>query len=213
MLILHHGHSEFLLETADGFRILTDPYDAHVGYPMKKVPCSAVTVSHFHGDHCFADKAEGDVVIADKAGEIRLGYDVTATGIPSYHDECEGRKRGGNLVFVMEAEGLRIAHLGDLGAWDSHLAEMIGYVDILLIPVGGYYTIDSAQAAAIVRELKPRITIPMHYKTRVNADWPIAPIEDFLEQMNVPHAPRMPLLRVTEQDLSEHPAVIVLSDR
>ena len=213
MLILHHGHSEFLLETANGFRILTDPFDAHVGYPMKKVPCDAVTVSHFHGDHCFADKAAGDIVIADRAGETRLSFDVTARGIPSFHDECEGQKRGGNLIFVIEAEGLRIAHLGDLGSWNGQLAQAVGAVDILLIPVGGYYTIDAAQAATIVREIKPRITIPMHYKTQVNADWPIAPVDSFLAKMNALNAPRMPLLRVTEQDLSEHPPVIVLSDR
>lgn len=213
MLILHHGHSEFLLETADGFRILTDPYDAHVGYPMKKVPCDAVTVSHMHGDHCFVEKAEGGFAVADQAGTTRLSTDVTVRGIPAFHDECEGQKRGKNLVFVWECDGLRIAHLGDLGAWDEALAAQLTGLDILLVPVGGFYTIDAASAAALVRRVKPRITIPMHYKTQVNADWPIAPVADFLREMHAENAPEMPLLRVTKEDLSEHPALIVLSDR
>lgn len=213
MIICHHGHSEFLLETADGFRILTDPYDAHVGYPMKKVPCDAVTVSHGHGDHCYVEKAEGSFAVADQAGVTHLAADVTAQGICSFHDECEGQKRGSNLMFIIECDGLRIAHLGDLGAWDDALAAQLKDIDILLIPVGGFYTIDAQSAAALVRKIRPRITIPMHYKTAVNADWPIAPLDDFLEEMEAANAPHMPLLRVTKEDLSEHPALIVLFDR
>lgn len=213
MLILHHGHSEFYLETENGFRILTDPFDAHVGYPMKEIPCDAVTVSHGHGDHNYTEKAVGNIVIADKAGFTRLASDIVVQGIPSFHDECEGQKRGSNLIFIIEADGLRIAHLGDLGAWDDALAEKIGYVDILLLPVGGFYTIDAASAAALYQRLKPRIVIPMHYKTEVNADWPIAKVEDFLRIIHAQSAPRMPILRVTKEDLSEHPPVIVLKDR
>lgn len=213
MLILHHGHSEFLIETESGFRILTDPCDAHVGYPMKNVPCDAVTVSHGHGDHCFVEKAEGSIVIADKDGITRLGSDVTALGVPSFHDECKGQKRGKNLMFVIEADGLRIAHLGDLGAWDEGLVAQLGHIDILLVPVGGFYTIDAASAAALYKLLRPRIVIPMHYKTQVNADWPIDSVHDFLSLIHAESAPQLPLLRVTKQDLSEHPPVIVLQDR
>ena len=213
MLILHHGHSEFLLETEEGVRILTDPFDAHVGYPMKKVACDAVTISHGHGDHCFLEKAEGSIVVADEAGVTYLTRDITARGIETFRDECEGQKRGKNLIFVIEADGLRIAHLGDLGAWDDAVVRAIGQVDILLVPVGGYYTIDAASAATLCKMLSPRIIIPMHYKTAVNADWPIAPVDDFLSLMNAQTAPQMPLLRVTKADLSEHPGLIVLSDR
>jgi len=213
MLILHHGHSEFLIETEEGFRILTDPFDAHVGYPMKKVPCDAVTISHGHGDHCFIEKAEGSFAVADEKGITHLSSDVTAIGIPSFHDECEGQKRGKNLIFIIETDGLRIAHLGDLGAWDDALLDQLGHIDILLVPVGGFYTIDAVSAAALCKHLQPRIIIPMHYKTQVNADWPIAPAEDFLRLMHAESAPRMPLLRVTKQDLSEQPPLLVLADR
>lgn len=213
MLILHHGHSEFYLETENGFRILTDPFDAHVGYPMKEVACDAVTISHGHGDHNYVQKATGTFAIVDKAGFTRLSSDIVVQGVPSFHDECAGSKRGSNLIFIIEADGLRIAHLGDLGAWDEQLAEKIGYVDILLIPVGGFYTIDAASAAALYRRLRPRIVIPMHYKTKVNADWPIADVKDFLQEIGAAAAPQMPLLRVTKEDLSEQAPVIVLSDR
>lgn len=112
----------------------------------------------------------------------------------------------------MEADGLRIAHLGDLGAWDDALAERLTGLDILLIPVGGHYTIDAQSAAALCHRVQPRMIIPMHYRTQANADWPIAPVEDFLSAMDAQDAPHMPLLRVTAKDLSEQPRVAVLTE-
>lgn len=213
MLIYHHAHSEFLLETASGFRILTDPFDAHVGYPMHTVPCDAVLVSHGHGDHNFVEKAQGAQVIADRAGRVTLSPDVAVTGIACYHDAQQGAQRGGNLIFILEAEGLRIAHFGDLGAWDDALAQQLQNIDIALIPVGGFFTIDAASAAQLIARIHPRIVIPMHYRTAANAGWPIAPLEDCLQALGAPDAPRMPLLRVTCEDLYEHPRTIVLNDR
>lgn len=212
MLIRHHGHSEFLLETAQGFRILTDPFDGHVGYPMRTVDCDAVTVSHGHGDHSYVQKAPAAQVIADHAGRITLAPGITATGIPSFHDDAQGAKRGPNLIFLIEADGLRVAHLGDLGAWDEALAAQLENIDIALVPVGGFYTMDAATAAALVERIRPRMVIPMHYRTEVNAGWPIAPLEDCLAAFSAQSAPRMPLLRVTKEDLSEHPALAVLTD-
>ena len=212
MLIYHHAHSEFLLETAQGFRILTDPFDAHVGYPMREVRCDAVTFRHGHGDHSYTDKAKGVQVIADKAGRVTLASGVTATGIPCFHDDRQGKLRGGNLIFLLEADGLRVAHFGDLGAWDEELAEKLENIDIALVPVGGYYTIDAASAARLMERIRPRVIIPMHYSTAVNADWPIAPLADCLAAFKAEDAPRMPLLRVTKEDLSEHPHILVLED-
>ena len=213
MLIYHHAHSEFLIETASGFRILTDPFDAHVGYPMHTVPCDAVTISHGHGDHSFVEKTKGVQVIADHAGRISLSPTVIATGIACYHDDQQGAKRGSNLVFILESEGLRIAHFGDLGAWDDALAQQLHGIDIALIPVGGFFTIDAQSAARLIARIHPRIVIPMHYRTAANADWPIAPLDDCLSALGAPEAPHMPLLRVTSADLSEHPSLIVLDDR
>ena len=213
MLIRHHAHSEFLIETAEGFRILTDPFDEHVGYPMHNVPCDAVTVSHSHGDHSFTDKAEGAQVIADHAGRIILAPNITVTGIPCFHDDQQGALRGSNLIFILEADGLRVAHFGDLGAWDEALATQLENLDIAIIPVGGHFTITAETAAALIARIRPRIVIPMHYRTQANASWPIQPLDVCLAALNAADAPRMPLLRVTRQDLTEHPHTIVLEDR
>ena len=212
MLIIHHAHSEFLLETAEGFRILTDPFDDHVGYPMHQVACDAVTVSHGHGDHSYLPKAQGYQVVADHAGKITLATGVTVTAVPCFHDDVQGAKRGPNLISIIEADGLRVAHFGDLGAWDEALAAQLEGLDIALIPVGGFYTIDADSAARLIARIRPRIVIPMHYSTGYNASWPIAPLDKCLAALNAADAPRMPLLRVTKEDLSEHPAIIVLEE-
>ena len=213
MLIYHHAHSEFLLETAAGFRVLTDPFDAHVGYPMHTVRCDAVTVSHGHGDHSYVAKAEGAQVIVDRPGRTVLAPEVTVTGIPCYHDAQQGAQRGPNLIFLLEAEGLRVAHFGDLGDWDEALARQLENIDVALIPVGGHFTINAESAARLIARIAPRMVIPMHYRTGANAGWPIAPLEDCLAALGAPDAPRMPLLRVTAQDLSQQPRLAVLNDR
>lgn len=212
MLICHHAHSEFLLETASGYRILTDPFDDHVGYPMHQIDCDAVTVSHGHGDHSFVSKAPRAQTILDHAGTFTLSPGITAKGIPCWHDDVQGAKRGPNLIFILEAEGLRIAHFGDLGVWDEDLASRLEGIDIALIPVGGFFTIDAACAAGLIKRISPRIVIPMHYRTQANSSWPIAPLEDCLAAFGADDVPRMPLLRVTARDLSEHPRFVILEE-
>ena len=178
----------------------------------RRVRCDAVTVSHAHGDHSEVGKAENYTALVDYAGTTVLAPGVVVKGIESWHDDQQGALRGPNRIYILEADGLRIAHLGDLGAWDDALAERLTGLDILLIPVGGYYTIDAQSAAALCHRVQPRMIIPMHYRTQANADWPIAPVEDFLSAMDAQDAPRMPLLRVTAKDLSEQPRVAVLTE-
>lgn len=211
MLITYHGHSEFYLECANGFCLLTDPYDDHVGYPMGAYRADAVTVTHGHGDHSYIQKASGTPAIIDSAGEWHPAPEVKITAIPSVHDDAGGEKRGKNLIMKMEMEGLTLAHMGDQGApLTSEQIAALGKIDVLMIPVGGYFTIDAAQAYDMVRALKPRITIPMHYKTEVNGGWPISDEKEFLRLMGAPDAASMPLLRVTKGDLSEQPALALL---
>ena len=212
MLISWHGHSEFYIESADGFTLITDPFDAHVGYPMREYEADAVTVSHGHGDHNHVDKVKGASAIIDAAGEWRPAPDVKVTAIPSFHDEVQGKKRGPNLIMKIEMEGLTLAHLGDLG---EELKEeqlgALGKIDILMIPVGGFYTIDGEKARKIVYALKPRVVIPMHFKQPgINEDWPISDGKDFLHLMGAEQLQPMPLLRVTKGDLSQQPPLALM---
>lgn len=211
MLITYHGHAEFEIQLANGYTIVTDPYDAHVGYEMKEYLCDAVTVSHSHGDHNYTDKLLGHYARVDSSGEWHLAPDVKVCAIPSVHDEAGGTKRGKNLIMKLEAEGLTLVHLGDQG--DRITAEQqaaIGSVDILMIPVGGFYTIDAQLAKETVSQLNPRVVIPMHYKTSVNGDWPIADEKPFLQLMHAADVQPMPLIRITRGDLDQQPRLALL---
>lgn len=212
MILSCIGHAEFLLELENGMRLVTDPYDESCGYPLLPVEADAVLVSHQHHDHNAIGQVKGFSRVIDAAGTHTLAPDVRVTAVPCYHDEAQGAKRGKNLMFLIEAEGLRIAHLGDLGHLPT--AEQVAAlspVDVLMLPVGGYYTIDAAQAREVARLLFAQVILPMHYRTQANQDWPIAPVEDFLALY--PQAERLPLLRVCRGDLDCQPAVAVLSPR
>ena len=212
MLIRHIGHAEFLLVTESGYRIATDPYDASCGYPIERVQADAVLVSHHHHDHDAVENVSGYPQIIDYAGVHTFSPGLRVTGLTADHDDAEGSKRGKTLLFLLEAEDLRLAHLGDLGRLlDADQLEALGQVDILLIPTGGFYTLDAAGALEVVRQLDPRIVIPMHYRTEYNADWPIGPVEQFTA-LFPPSEVRFggQALRVTKADLPCHPRIIVL---
>ena len=213
MRIIYHGHSEFSLIDSVGTRILTDPCDPAVGYGNAEAECQAVTVSHGHHDHNWTQKCPADAVVVDREGVCSPVPDVRVHMIPSFHDGEMGAKRGKNLLAKVEMDGLAVLHCGDLGhVPDDALVQHIGHVDVMLIPVGGFYTIDAKQAAETVRRINPRMIIPMHYKTEVNADWPIAGVEAFLTEMNASKDERtpMPTVRVTRGDLSEQKRICIL---
>ncbi|MBR2822349.1 MAG: MBL fold metallo-hydrolase [Clostridia bacterium] len=212
MLIRHIGHAEFLITLESGFRIVTDPFDASVGYPVPSLEADGVLVSHHHHDHDAVDLVGGHPQVIDYAGIHTFAPDVKVTGILADHDHEGGAKRGKTLLFLLEAEGLRVAHLGDLGCLlDADQLEALGQVDILLLPVGGFYTIDAETAFRVAEQVDPRVIIPMHYRTAYNADWPITPVEDFTRLFD-PASVRSgsDLLRVTRGDLVCQPRVAVL---
>ena len=211
MLIQHIGHAEFLMETESGVRIVTDPYDASCGYPVRQITADVALVSHHHHDHDAVENLKGQPRVIDAAGSYTPESDVRITALRAFHDDAGGSKRGETLLFLIEAEGLRIAHLGDLGcALDEKQAEILRAPDVLMIPVGGFFTIDGKQAREIAEQLGAKVILPMHYKTEYNSDWPIAGPEAFLEGFAEAEVCRgAEALRVTAQDMECQPKVVV----
>ncbi len=183
MKIKYLGHSCFRLTESTGTTIVCDPYDESVGYNMNETSADAVTVSHHHYDHDCLKKIKGNPVVLDK----ETGYElpgVEINSIKSFHDECRGKKRGENIIFKFRMDGLDICHLGDLGeACSTDLIEMILPVHVLLIPVGGKYTLDAKMAKEYVDRIMPDVVIPMHYRDKgCNLD--IDKVDDFIDEFD-----------------------------
>ena len=166
MKIEYLGHSCFKLTESTGTSVVCDPYSAEIGYPMPEVSADAVTLSHRHYDHDAAFSVGGGPVVIDgESGHDLPGVEINS--IKSFHDECRGKKRGENIIFKFRMYGIDVCHLGDLGeACSSDLIETILPVNVLLIPVGGNYTIDAEMAKEYVDRIMPDIVIPMHYRTK-----------------------------------------------
>lgn len=204
------GHAKFLIELENGLRIVTDPYDATCGYPVTPVPADVVLVSHGHHDHNAVETIPGQPRVIDAAGEYDLGEGVRIVAVEAFHDDAQGAKRGRTLLFSIRAEGLNAVHLGDLGHLPTaEQCVALGEVDVLMVPVGGHFTIDAAQAKETARLLHARVVLPMHYKTAANAGWPIAPVENFTALYDQP-CEEVNLLRVAAGDMMCQPKVAVL---
>ncbi len=211
MLIRYHGHSEFLLETEGGLRLLTDPFNETVPYPYRETRADIVTVSHDHFDHSCLAKVKGSPRVLRGTGSHSPAPGLSVTGYPSFHDDRHGAQRGANTIFMIEAEGLRIVHLGDLGALpDESVTQALRGADLLLLPVGGTYTLNAEQAARYARLIAPAVIIPMHYRDGSRGFQNIESIDTFLSA-SAPLTPsRQPLLRITGEDIGQAPRLVVL---
>lgn len=172
MKLIWHGHSCFTLETSGGTLVL-DPYqDGSVpGYAPLKLTADAVFCSHEHRDHGARD-------VVALSGRTP---DVTVEEIHTFHDPEGGRLRGTDIIRIFSADGLRVAHLGDLGCeLEPEQKERLKGLDAVMVPVGGFYTIDAKQAKALMDELQPRVVIPMHYRSQGLGYDVIGPVEDYL---------------------------------
>ncbi len=187
------GHSAFLLTAGNGTRIITDPYtagsyDGAVGYDPIDEPVDGVTQSHDHADHSGHQSLPGNPRLVTGTGEFNIG-DITVRGFHTWHDHDNGALRGDNVVYLFDIDGLRVCHLGDLGhVLPDETIHAIGRVDVLLVPVGGVYTIDAAEAHEVAGQLGARVVIPMHFKT-AKLGFDIAPIDDFIADR--PHVTRV----------------------
>ncbi|HBL23214.1 MAG TPA: MBL fold metallo-hydrolase [Deltaproteobacteria bacterium] len=183
MKVKWYGHSAFLITTAAGVRIITDPYQSGafggaLSYGRITEEADIVLSSHDHDDHNYTKDIRGEFIFINKEG-VYHEKGVTIRAVATFHDTSRGSERGRNLIFVIEADDMTLAHAGDLGhTLDAAALKELGRIDILLVPVGGFYTIDAQEAASVVEDIKPLVTIPMHFKTD-KCDFPITPVEDF----------------------------------
>jgi L-ascorbate metabolism protein UlaG (beta-lactamase superfamily) len=210
MKIKYLAHSSFLITSGGGVKIITDPYTPGGGlkYQPIKEAADIVTVSHEHGDHNFTNAVSGNPVVLRDSGEVK---GIKFKAVPAAHDETDGSQRGKNMLFCFSVDGVTVCHCGDLGhVLTPAQVKALGKVDVLLVPVGGFFTIDAKTAAKVCEQLKPSVIIPMHYKTE-KADFPIATIEEFTKgKMNfsfinsseveltagkLPHAPQIVVLQ------------------
>lgn len=206
------GHASFLLRAESGIALITDPYDASIGYEVNYPAADIVTVSHGHRDHGHPELVQGNPQVVRKPGEHQVqGIDIT--GIATFHDERGGKQRGHNVVYRITMDGVTICHLGDLGhPLTEEQLQALGDVDVLMVPVGGVYTIDAAQAADLVRQMQPRIVLPMHYKTPALA-FALAPVDDFFRAMGLPKPAPQPQLTVRQDALPAEMQVVLLDYR
>lgn len=207
MKLKWYGHSCFALTYADGTAIVIDPFDDSVGYPLCKARADAALCSHGHYDHNYVQSLQGEPqVIID--GAPRTVGSVKIHGIPCFHDEAQGAKRGSNIAFVLEGDGLRIAHLGDLGHLPTpEMYAALRGVDILLIPIGGTYTITTPEAVEVIRGVRPHTAIAMHFKT-VLCNLPITDEGEFVRLTHAQYLPNE--LDITPETLDSLPAAAVL---
>lgn len=214
MNIKWYGHSAFLIETENGTKILTDPCAPPTGYTLQGIECDVITSSHSHFDHNYFVAAAGDPQLLTQAGEYEING-VKFTALKSFHDEEQGALRGQNLIFVIEADGLKLVHMGDLGhLLTPELVEAIGMrPDIMLCPVGGTFTVDALNACKVAAAVHPNIFIPMHYQTEaLQLSKPLQGVEDFLRLTKSPDIQRQNSCEctITKDTLPDHCRVIVL---
>jgi L-ascorbate metabolism protein UlaG (beta-lactamase superfamily) len=217
MDITYLGHSSFKLKGKDA-TVVIDPYGKSVGFSMPSVSADIVTVSHEHADHNEIKAVSGtsrrpEPYVIRAPGE----YEVNGVGVfgwGSFHDNAQGAERGKNTIFSIIVDGVRVVHLGDLGAViDDDLIEGLGTVDVLLTPVGGHFSMGPKEAAIVMEKLSPSLVIPMHYKTPEHAAayGELLGVDEFLKSMGVADLQPIEKLKVTEESLPEEPQIILLS--
>ena len=185
MKIKWYGHAAFLLTSDQGLKIIIDPYEpgafgGQLSYGKIKDQGDMVITSHDHADHNYTKDLPGTPQVVKGSGSKTI-KGISIKGIPTYHDPTKGSERGTNTIFTIKLDDIQLCHLGDLGHLlsEKELAE-IGPVDILMIPVGGFFTIDPKEATRVAEQIKPKVLIPMHFKTE-KCGFPIASVEDFLK--------------------------------
>ena len=216
MNIFWHGQSCFQIISSQGknnhVNIVIDPYSEDIGLKVPKLEADILLITHGHHDHNNIKAVAGTPFLINGPGEYEI-KEVFIQGIPAFHDSSSGKERGVNTIYTIEAEELRICHLGDLGQKEltPEQIDKIGQVDILMIPTGGVYTISAKEAVKIMSQIEPNIIIPMHYqlpKLKLKLDG----LDKFLKTMGIKKLDSLPKLSIKKKDvLSEEAKIIVLN--
>ena len=202
------GHSCFRIKEKEAV-LITDPCHPSLGYQLGKLQADIVTISHAHPGHSYFEAITNDCKVINGPGEYELKGNFI-TGIATFHDADKGNKLGRNTVYLIEADGLNLCHLGDLGHTpDSDLKEALGDIDVLFLPVGGVTTITGSMAAEIVRSLSPKVVIPMHYKTSIGTA-ELESAEKFLKELGLREVVTQPKLTITRANVPSTSQVVVL---
>lgn len=193
--------------------VIIDPFSPEfTGLKLPKdLSANVVLKTHDHQDHSNIEAVSGDPIKITGPGE----YDtkgVAVVGIGVFHDKSQGSERGKNTMYNIHIDGLNVVHAGDLGhTLTQEQIDEIGLTDILLIPVGGVYTINAKEAVEVVAQLEPRIIIPIHYGGVPGLKFPLDPLDNFLKEMGAEGLTPQPKLSVTKDKLPDEPQVVVLS--
>ena len=196
------GHACFRLTANNGTVVITDPYDASVGIDMVPLEADLITMSHEHHDHNETGMIVGEPVIA-RGPELAAVSSVTSRAIDSYHDDAQGEKRGRNYIRLFDIDGLKVVHMGDQGCMPREdVIEAIADADVMMIPVGGTYTVDAQGAKEIIEAAKPKCVVPMHVKTK-RCPYPIAPVTQFLSLMGMEDASAYDMIEIAEDHVPQ----------
>lgn len=214
MKIKYLGHAAFKVTSANGTRIIFDPYESGsfggaIGYGKITEEADVVVTSHDHGDHNYTKDIKGNFKLINKEG-AHDARDVKFNEIPSFHDTSSGKERGSNLISIVSIDGMTLAHMGDIGHdLDAATLQKIGKVDIMLIPVGGFFTVDADAASKIMNALSPKITIPMHFKTD-KCSFPIGTVDTFTKGKKNAKSAEGSEIEIEKDALPAQPEIIVL---
>ncbi len=205
------GHACFLITSKSGIKVITDPYavGGGINYSPVRESADVVLVSHDHDDHNNVSTVQGKPEVLKGTG-TKTAKGIPFKGIATSHDASQGMERGSNTVFCFAIDDLRLCHLGDLGhILSPRQVTGIGSVDILFVPVGGFFTIDARVAGQVCDQLKPRIIIPMHFKTP-KCVYPIAGVEDFLKGRKAVRKVAGSEVEFEREKLSTAPEIVLL---
>jgi len=202
------GHSCFIIKGGEK-TVITDPYPPNLGYCLGKPKADIVTLSHLHPGHSYTEGITDNPKQIKGPGEYEIGG-AFITGMATFHDNETGKIKGKNTVYLIEMDGVTLCHLGDLGhRLTPKLAEELGIIDILFLPVGEISTIPIDIAIETVGQLNPHIVIPMHYKTDALAK-NLEPVDKFLRKMGIQEPEAKTNLSVTPSTLPTGPEIVVL---